>query len=293
MGQKIHPIGFRVGVIRSHDSHWIYPKSKYRNAVESDNKIRKFVGQHVPKGLVSRVEIERAAQKVRVNIWTSRPGAIIGRQGKGVDTLTQELNKLVQKDDPTAVVHVNVDEVRQPELDAQLVAENIAVQLERRISHRRAMRQAITRVQRLNGRGVKILVSGRLNASDIARSEGDMIGKVPLHTIRADIDYGQATAATVAGSVGIKVWIYKGEILSPRDRVAEMPAPRRERRPRAPRGEGGFDRGDRPRPQDSGGGYGQSRRRDYSERPRGPRPTSDQGGARPESQPAAEEQKES
>ncbi len=167
-------------------------------------------------GNVSRVEIERAANRIKVTIYTARPGAIIGRGGKGIDELTDTLNRMVRKTEPTNVVQVNVSEVRQPELDAQLVAENICQQLERRISHRRAMRQAMTRAMRMNGRGIKVQVSGRLGGSEIARREGDKVGKIPLHTLRADIDFGVATAHTVYGSVGCKVWIYKGEVLPER-----------------------------------------------------------------------------
>jgi small subunit ribosomal protein S3 len=237
MGQKIHPVGFRVGVIRGFDSHWYYGKKGYGPALLLDHKIRHFIKQRTGKGNVSRIEVERAANRVKVTIFTARPGAIIGRGGKGIDELTDILNRLVRRDDPTSVVQVNVTEVRQPELDAQLVAENIAVQLEKRISHRRAMRQAMTRVMRLNGRGIKVLVSGRLGGSEIARSEGDKVGKIPLHTIRADIDYGVATAHTVYGSVGVKVWIYKGEVL-PEKRLREIEAANeRPRRPRKERDE--------------------------------------------------------
>lgn len=216
MGQKIHPVGFRIGVIRGHDSHWICPKRRYRHNVAGDEAIRRYVREKISKGLVSRVEIERAAARVKVTIYTSRPGAVIGRGGKGIDAISEDLNRMVRKEDVTAQVQVNVSEVRQPELDAMLVAENIAVQLERRISHRRAMRQAITRAQRMNGRGMKIMCGGRLNGSDIARVEVDKFGKVPLHTLRADIDYGTATARTIYGSVGVKVWVYRGEVLPER-----------------------------------------------------------------------------
>ncbi len=216
MGQKIHPVGFRVGVIRGFDSHWFFGKKGYGPAIVIDDKIRQYVKQRVGLGNVSRVEIERAANRIKVNIFTARPGAIIGRGGKGIDELTDTLNKMVRKLDPTSVVQVNVSEVRQPEVDAQLVAENIAAQLEKRISHRRAMRQAMTRATRMNARGMKVLVSGRLNGAEIARSEGDKFGKIPLHTIRADIDYGFSFAQTVYGSVGVKVWIYKGEVLPER-----------------------------------------------------------------------------
>lgn len=229
MGQKIHPVGFRIGVIRGFDSHWYFDKKGYRAALEQDHRIRNFIKKRVGVGTVSRVEIERAANRVKVTIFTSRPGAIIGRGGKGIDELTDTLNRLVRREDPGAMVQVNVTEVRQPELDAQLVAENIAAQLEKRVSHRRAMRQAMTRCVRLNGRGIKIQVSGRLNGAEIARTESDKVGKVPLHTLRADIDYGFATAFTIYGSVGVKVWIYKGEILPEKVRIAQEPPPRRRR----------------------------------------------------------------
>ncbi|MBV6457248.1 MAG: 30S ribosomal protein S3 [Fimbriimonadaceae bacterium] len=220
MGQKIHPTGFRIGVIRGWDSHWFFKKKGYAEALKQDHEIRSEIRKHVGTGNVSRVEIERAANRIKVNIFTSRPGAIIGRGGKGIDDLTNKLNRMVRKTDTTSVAQVNVSEVRQPELDAQLVAENIAIQLERRVSHRRAMRQAMTRCLRMNGRGIKVMVSGRLNGSDIARTEMDKVGKVPLHTLRADIDYGVATAFTIYGSVGVKVWIYKGEVLPERHRQA-------------------------------------------------------------------------
>jgi len=238
MGQKIHPVGFRVGVIRGFDSHWYYGKKGYGPALLQDHRIRNYVKARTGKGNVSRVEIERAANRIKVTIFTARPGAIIGRGGKGIDELTDSLNRLVRRDEPGSVVQVNVTEVRQPELDAQLVAENIAVQLEKRISHRRAMRQAMTRVMRLNGRGIKIQVSGRLGGSEIARTEGDKVGKIPLHTLRADIDYGVATANTIYGSVGVKVWIYKGEVLPDR-KLRELEVA--DRRPRRPRREDGGD----------------------------------------------------
>jgi small subunit ribosomal protein S3 len=240
MGQKIHPVGFRVGVIRGFDSHWYFNKKGYGAALLQDDKIRRLIKNRTGLGNVSRVELERAANRVKVTIFTARPGAIIGRGGKGIDELTDILNRLVRTEDKTGVVQVNVTEVRQPELDAQLVAENIAAQLEKRISHRRAMRQAMTRVMRMNGRGIKIQVSGRLGGSEIARREGDKVGKVPLHTLRADIDYGTATAHTVYGSVGCKVWIYKGEVLPERrmrttEQEAQAMNPRRRDRDRGPR----------------------------------------------------------
>ncbi len=218
-------------MIRGFDSHWYYNKKGYGPALTQDHEIREFIKTRVGLGNVSRVEIERAANRVKVTIFTARPGAIIGRGGRGIDELTDTLNRKVRKLDPTSVVQVNVTEIRQPELDAQLVAENICMQLEKRISHRRAMRQAMTRAMRMNGRGIKVQVSGRLGGAEIARREGDKVGKIPLHTLRADIDYGFATARTMYGSIGCKVWIYKGEVL-PERRMAPAPeaAPRRRER---------------------------------------------------------------
>ena len=230
MGQKINPVGFRVGVIRGFDSHWYYNKKSYKDALLQDYRIRNYIKKRVGLGNISRVEIERAANRIKVTIFTARPGAIIGKGGKGIDELTDNLNRLVRLEDKTMGVQVNVTEVRQPELDAQLVAEGIAQQLEKRISHRRAMRQAMTRCMRMNGRGMKVQVSGRLNGSEIARTEGDKVGKIPLHTLRADIDYGFAFAHTIYGSVGCKVWIYKGEVLPERKQLAaelSAAAPRR------------------------------------------------------------------
>jgi small subunit ribosomal protein S3 len=205
MGQKIHPVGFRIGVIRGHDSHWFYDKKGYAGALQQDYAVRQLIKKKIGPGIISRVEIERAAQRVKVTIFTSRPGAIIGRGGKGIDELSNELNRMARKVDPMAGVQVNVSEVRQPELDAQLVADNIAMQLEKRVSHRRAMRQSMTRATRMNVRGMKVMVAGRLNGSEIARSEMDKIGKVPLHTLRADIDYATSTAYTLYGTIGVKV----------------------------------------------------------------------------------------
>jgi small subunit ribosomal protein S3 len=230
LGQKIHPVGLRVGVIRGFDSHWYFNKKQYKTYLKQDHDIRTLVKGRYGLGTISRVEIERAANRVKVTVFTSRPGAIIGKGGRGIDELTEMLNRMVRKADPTAVVQVNVTEVRQPELDAQLVAENVCQQLEKRISHRRAMRQAMTRAMRLNGRGMKIQVSGRLNGAEIARRETDRIGRVPLHTLRADIDYGVAFAHTIYGSVGCKVWIYKGEVLPERRLREEIMGERRQRR---------------------------------------------------------------
>jgi small subunit ribosomal protein S3 len=221
MGQKVHPIGFRIGVIRDADSTWYADKKQYKEMLKNDWEIRSFVRKKLGTGNISRVELERAANKVRVTLHTARPGAVIGRGGKGIDEMTMDLQKIVSKFDKESRVHVNVSEVRQPELDAQLVSENIAQQLERRISHRRAMRQAITRALRMNAKGIKMMVSGRLNGAEIARTESEKFGKIPLHTLRADIDYGFAQAHTTYGVIGVKVWIYKGEVLP--DRLSMEP----------------------------------------------------------------------
>lgn len=231
MGQKIHPVGFRVGVIRGWDSNWFAGKKGYSDNLVADSRIRRIVKMKYGLGNIARVEIERAATHVKVNIFTPRPGAVIGRGGRGIDELTGLLMRMERRRDRTAIVQVNVTEVRQPEVDAQLVAENIAAQLEKRVSHRRAMRQAMTRCLRMNGRGIKIQVSGRLNGAEIARTEKDMNGKVPLHTLRADIDFGVAEAHTIYGSVGVKVWVYRGEVL-PERRVSQEQAPARRRRGR-------------------------------------------------------------
>lgn len=265
MGQKIHPNGFRLGIIRGHDSHWYFHKKQYRDALVGDAQIRRFLSNKIGKGLVSRIEIERAASRVKVTIFTARPGAVIGRGGKGIDQLSTDLNKMVRKDDATAMVQVNVAEIRQPELDAKIIAENVAMQLERRVSHRRAMRQSMTRAKRMNARGVKIMVSGRLNGSEIARTENDMFGKIPLHTLRADIDYGLAVAYTIYGTVGVKCWVYRGEVLPEKAMQAlqiQEVDDRPRRRPDRPRREGdgprreggGGDRG--PRREGGGGGGG-------------------------------------
>lgn len=277
MGQKIHPIGFRIGVIRTADSTWYGDKKTYAKMLASDNELRKEICARYGIGIISRTEIERAANRVKLTIFTSRPGAIIGRGGKGIDDLTQDLNNMVRKVDNTLVVQVNVSEVRQPELDAQLVAENIAVQLEKRVSHRRAMRQAMTRALRMNGRGMKVMVAGRLNGSEIARSEMDKMGKVPLHTLRADIDYGTATAKTVYGAIGVKVWIYKGEVLPEKQRQALMGHPSQARDEETPRPR--RDRRDDRPPRDDRGPRNDGPRNDGPRPDRAPRPAAPTQGA--------------
>lgn len=214
MGQKVHPIGLRVGIIKDWDSRWFAKKRDYANLILEDVKIRNFIKKRLYASGVAKIEIERAANRVKVTIHTARPGMVIGRQGTEVDVIRKEIEKFSGKQ-----VQLNIAEVKVPELSAQLVAENIAFQLERRVSFRRAMKQAIGRAMKLGAQGVKVACSGRLMGAEIARTEGYSEGKVPLHTLRADIDYGFAEASTTYGKIGVKVWIYKGEILPAKKRV--------------------------------------------------------------------------
>lgn len=207
MGQKVHPIGLRVGIIRDWDSKWFAGKD-YADLLHEDIKIRDYLQERLKDAALSRVEIERAANRVNVTIYTAKPGLVIGKGGKEVEAIRLELAKLTGKK-----VHININEVKNPELDANLVAENIAQQLERRISFRRAMKQAIQRSLRAGAKGIRTQVSGRLDGKDIARTEGYNEGTVPLHTLRADIDYGFREAHTTYGRIGVKVWIYRGEVL--------------------------------------------------------------------------------
>jgi len=210
MGQKIHPIGFRVGITRDWESRWYAPKSQYRHLLYEDYLIRRTIKKRWYSAGISRIEIERAANIVRVIIYAARPGQIIGRGGQGIEEVTRAVHKALHPNKPD--LRIDVEDVRNPDTDAQLVAENIAQQLERRVSHRRAMRQALARAQRANVRGIKIMVAGRLGGAEIARTEWDRVGRVPLQTLRADLDYGFAVAYTIYGTIGVKVWIYKGDI---------------------------------------------------------------------------------
>lgn len=210
MGQKIHPIGFRVGITRDWESRWYAPKKQYRHLLYEDYLIRTTLKKRFYSAGISRIEIERAANIVRVIIFAARPGQIIGKGGQGIEEATRAVYKVLHPNKPE--IRIDVEDVRNPDADAQLVAENIANQLERRISHRRAIRQTIARAQRMNLRGIKVMVSGRLGGAEIARTEWDRYGRVPLQTLRADIDYGFATAYTIYGTIGVKVWIYKGDI---------------------------------------------------------------------------------
>jgi small subunit ribosomal protein S3 len=207
MGQKVHPIGFRLGIIKTWDSRWFSQKN-YATLLHEDIKIRKIVKDRLMHAGVSKIEIERAGQKAKINIHTARPGIIIGKKGAEVDKLKKDLEAMTGKQ-----MYINIQEIRRPELEAQLVAENIALQLERRIAFRRAMKKAVTSALRLGAQGIKITCAGRLAGAEIARTEWYREGRVPLHTLRADIQYGFFEAKTTMGQIGVKVWIYRGDVL--------------------------------------------------------------------------------
>ncbi|MFO7155199.1 MAG: 30S ribosomal protein S3 [Pseudomonadota bacterium] len=207
MGQKTNPIGLRLGVIRGWDSRW-YEEKNYAKWLHEDIKIREYVKEKLKHAGISRVEIERAANKVKVNVHTARPGIVIGKRGAGIETFKKELQKLTENE-----LFLNIIEVRKPELDAQLIAENVCTQLERRIAFRRAMKKAVSTAMKFGAKGIRISCSGRLGGAEMARYEWYREGRVPLHTLRADIDYGFAEAYTTYGTIGCKVWVMKGEIL--------------------------------------------------------------------------------
>ncbi|PKM76868.1 MAG: 30S ribosomal protein S3 [Firmicutes bacterium HGW-Firmicutes-15] len=206
MGQKVHPKGFRIGIIRGWDSNW-YADRDYTELLHEDYRVRKLVKERFYTAGISKVEIQRTGNRVRVTIHTAKPGIVIGRGGSEVEKLKVELSTMTGKN-----ININIQEIKKPELDAQIVAENVAQQLEKRISFRRAMKQTVQRTMRVGGIGMKIAISGRLGGAEIARTEWYSEGKVPLHTLRADIDYGFAEANTTYGKIGIKVWINRGEI---------------------------------------------------------------------------------
>lgn len=208
MGQKVHPIGMRLGIIKEHSSIWYADKKDYAKNLLTDLKVRDYIRNRLSQASVSRIEIERPAQTARITIYTARPGIVIGKKGEDVDRLRREV-----AEEMGIPVHINIEEIRKPELDALLVAQNVAQQLERRVQFRRAMRRVIQNAMRLGAKGIKVRVAGRLGGSEIARSESYHEGRVPLHTLRADIDYATAEALTTYGVLGVKVWIFKGEIL--------------------------------------------------------------------------------
>ncbi|RME39244.1 MAG: 30S ribosomal protein S3 [Deltaproteobacteria bacterium] len=209
MGQKVHPIGFRLGVIRTWESKWFASSKEYANLLHEDIKLRDYLKKRLYHAGISKIELERAAGKVKVNIHAARPGIIIGKKGAEVEALKRELAKLTDKE-----VFINIQEVRKPEVDAQLVAENVALQLERRVAFRRAMKKAVGQALKFGAEGIKIECAGRLGGAEMSRREWYREGRVPLHTLRADIDYGFAEAKTTYGIIGVKVLIFKGEVLS-------------------------------------------------------------------------------
>ena len=254
MGQKIHPVGLRLGITRTWESRW-FEKKNYKLWLHEDGSIRKYFGRLTRAAAISKVEIERRANQARVIVHTAKPGIIIGKRGVGIEDIRKNLERLTQKN-----VQVNVVEIKHPELDARLVGQNIVDQLEKRIAFRRAMKQAIMRTMKAGARGIKVQVSGRLGGAEIARTEQNHDGKVPLHTLRADIDYAHVEAFTTFGRIGVKVWIYKGEVLpdQPRGERLTPGADRPQFRENRRGTRGGRGRGpggpDRPRTDRPGGG---------------------------------------
>jgi small subunit ribosomal protein S3 len=224
MGQKVHPFGFRLGYIKTWSSRW-YAEKDYSKLLHEDLKVRKIVKKKLYHAGVSRVEIERSGNQIKITIQTARPGIIIGRKGAEVDKLKVELEAMTKKQ-----VYINIKEIKKPELDAQLVAENIAMQLEKRVAYRRAMKKAVASALRLGALGIKVYCAGRLAGAEIARTEWYREGRVPLHTLRADIDFGMAEAATTMGQIGVKVWIYRGDILPGTEKDRELTGARGERK---------------------------------------------------------------
>lgn len=212
MGQKVHPIGLRVGSFRTWDSRW-YAEKEYRSLLEEDVRVRSFIEKNHRNAAIARVEIERFAQRVKVTLHTARPGIIIGRRGVGVEELRKAVEKLTRRG--TGQISINVQEVKQPELEAKLVGENVAEQLVKRVAFRRAIKQAAGRAMKAGAKGIRVQVSGRLAGAEIARTERTQQGKVPLHTLRADIDFAVSEAYTTYGRIGIKVWVYRGDITTP------------------------------------------------------------------------------
>ena len=210
MGQKVNPIGIRLGITRDWSSKWYASTKNFPANVYADHVVREFLKKKLVEASVSRVQIERAARKVNITIHTARPGIVIGKKGEDIEKLRAQVAKMI--DSPITNVRINISEIRKPELDAQLVAEGIAQQLERRVMFRRAKKRAVTNTMRIGALGIKVRVSGRLNGAEIARTEWYREGRIPLHTFRADIDYGLAEAKTTYGVIGVKVWIFKGEV---------------------------------------------------------------------------------
>ena len=217
MGQKVHPTGIRLGIVKDFTSKWYANSKDYANFLNSDLEARAFLKKKLAQASVSRIQIERTAGSATITIQTARPGLVIGKKGEDIERLRKEVTQMLG----LPQVHINIEEVRKPELDAQLVAESVAQQLERRIMFRRAMKRAVQNTMRLGAQGVKINVAGRLNGAEIARTEWYREGRVPLHTLRADIDYGFAEASTTYGIIGVKVWIFKGEVIGQQEGETE------------------------------------------------------------------------
>jgi small subunit ribosomal protein S3 len=212
MGQKVHPIGMRLGIVKYHTSIWYADGPAYADKLYTDLKVREYILKKLAQASVSRIEIERPAQTARITIHTARPGIVIGKKGEDVERLRQEILRMM-----AVPVHINIEEIRKPELDAYLVAQNVAQQLVRRVQFRRAMKRVMQNAMRLGAEGIKVRVAGRLGGAEIARSESYHEGRVPLHTLRADIDYATAEALTTYGILGVKVWIFKGEVLETKE----------------------------------------------------------------------------
>ena len=240
MGQKVNPHGLRVGVIKDWDSRWFANKATFGDTLVEDYNVRNYIKKNLYAAGVPRIEIERFADKVRIHVHCAKPGIVIGRGGENIEKLRLDIEKMMKKS-----VSINIVEVKSPDMDAQLVAESIAAQLENRASYRRAMKQAIGRSMKLGAKGIKVMVSGRIGGAEIARSESYHEGTIPLQTIRADIDYGFAEAATTYGRIGVKVWIYKGEVLTGDVAKARVMAERSERKPRRNNDDRRGGRGDR------------------------------------------------
>jgi len=219
MGQKVHPIGIRLGIVKDWTSTWYADSDKYADFLNLDLETRDFIKQKLKHASVSRIQIERPANNAAITIHTARPGIVIGKKGEDIERLRGEVSRKMGMP-----VHINIEEIRKPEIDAQLVAESVAQQLERRIMFRRAMKRAVGNAMRLGALGIKIMVAGRLNGAEIARTEWYREGRVPLHTLRADIDYGVTEANTTYGVIGVKVWVFKGEILDRDEQKAEPEA---------------------------------------------------------------------
>ncbi|MBA2350549.1 MAG: 30S ribosomal protein S3 [Pseudomonadota bacterium] len=226
MGQKINPTGFRLSVLRNWTSKWYANSRHFAGMLNEDIKVREFLKKKLAHAAVGKVVIERPAKNARITIYSARPGVVIGKKGEDIESLKQQLQKLMG-----VPVHINIEEIRKPEVDAQLIADNIAAQLEKRIMFRRAMKRAMTNAMRLGAQGIKIMSAGRLNGIEIARREWYREGRVPLHTLRAEIDYGTAEAKTTYGVIGIKVWVFRGEVLGKNEQPA-IAAPEPERKPR-------------------------------------------------------------